>query len=125
MRVRRRVSYFFADFGDHITCIDKDIAKIASLRRGKIPFFEPGLNRLVATNAAAGRLEFDTDLSEAVSRSDAVFIAVGTPTFKPNTDDMREASSIPLTTALVDMSARVKAYDPAWSRSSRTAGDYL
>ena len=69
----------FADFGHHVTCIDKDIAKIASLRRSEIPFFEPGLTRLVAINAAAGRLKFDTDLNEAVSRSDAVFIAVGTP----------------------------------------------
>jgi UDPglucose 6-dehydrogenase len=69
----------FADFGHHVTCIDTDIAKIDSLRRGDVPFFEPGLDQLVATNTAAGRLKFDNELSQAVSLSDAIFIAVGTP----------------------------------------------
>src|SRR3981081_2518235 len=69
----------FADFGHHVTCVDKDGDKIASLRRGEIPIFEPGLDALVAANAAAGRLDFATDLERAVSDSDAVFIAVGTP----------------------------------------------
>ena len=69
----------FADFGHRVTCIDKDIDKIAALKRGEIPIFEPGLNQLVAANAAAGRLDFATDLERAVSDSDAVFIAVGTP----------------------------------------------
>ncbi len=69
----------FADFGHRVSCIDKDIDRIAALKRGEIPIFEPGLNQLVATNAAAGRLDFATDLKRAVSKSDAVFIAVGTP----------------------------------------------
>src|SRR6266700_4158368 len=69
----------FADFGHRVSCIDKDVDKIAALKRGDIPIFEPGLNQLVATNAAAGRLDFATDLRPAVSESDAVFIAVGTP----------------------------------------------
>jgi UDPglucose 6-dehydrogenase len=69
----------FADFGHRVSCIDKDIDKIAALKRGDIPIFEPGLNQLVATNAAAGRLDFATDLKRAVSESDAVFVAVGTP----------------------------------------------
>jgi UDPglucose 6-dehydrogenase len=69
----------FADFGHFVTCIDKDADKIAALRRGEIPIYEPGLNQLVASNAAAGRLDFSLDLKDAVGRADAVFIAVGTP----------------------------------------------
>ncbi|UTD28357.1 UDP-glucose/GDP-mannose dehydrogenase family protein [Bradyrhizobium sp. WD16] len=69
----------FADFGHHVTCIDKDAGKIAALQRGEIPIFEPGLNQLVATNTAAGRLDFAADLSAPVAEADAVFIAVGTP----------------------------------------------
>jgi len=69
----------FADFGHQVTCIDKDEAKIAALQRGEIPIYEPGLNELVAGNTSAGRLDFSTDLSDAVAQADAVFIAVGTP----------------------------------------------
>ena len=69
----------FADFGHTITCIDKDADKIAALQRGEIPIYEPGLNQLVASNVAAGRLDFSLDLKDAVAEADAVFIAVGTP----------------------------------------------
>ena len=69
----------FADFGHHVTCVDKDAAKIAALARNEIPIFEPGLDRLVETNACGGRLDFTTDLKKPVVEADAVFIAVGTP----------------------------------------------
>ena len=69
----------FADFGHHVTCVDKDGDKIAALRRGEIPIFEPGLDALVASNVKAGRLDFATDLAAPVAGADAVFIAVGTP----------------------------------------------
>ncbi len=69
----------FADFGHRVTCIDKDVAKISALRNGKIPIFEPDLERLVRDNANSGRLDFDTDVTEPVREADAVFIAVGTP----------------------------------------------
>ena len=69
----------FADFGHHVTCVDKDAGKIEALRAGEIPIFEPGLDELVARNADAGRLEFALELAEAMSGADAVFIAVGTP----------------------------------------------
>jgi UDPglucose 6-dehydrogenase len=69
----------FADFGHRVTCVDKDAAKIAALCRGEIPIFEPGLEALVATNVAASRLDFTTDLAGPVAEADAVFIAVGTP----------------------------------------------
>src|SRR6202166_717254 len=69
----------FADFGHQVTCVDKDEGKIAALRRGEIPIFEPGLDVLVASNVKAGRLKFTTDLTDPVTEADAVFIAVGTP----------------------------------------------
>src|SRR5688500_17459095 len=69
----------FADFGHHVTCIDKDAAKIAALSRGEIPIFEPDLERVVQTNTQAGRLIFTTELAGPVSDAEAIFIAVGTP----------------------------------------------
>jgi UDPglucose 6-dehydrogenase len=69
----------FSDFGHVVTCIDKDAAKIAQLQKGKLPIFEPGLDVLIATNVAAGRLSFTTESSAAVAAADAVFLAVGTP----------------------------------------------
>ncbi|SRR5579885_453021 len=68
-----------SEFGHDVVCIDKDSAKIEALRRGVIPIFEPGLDEIVAVNVKAGRLSFATDLAHAVPQSDAVFIAVGTP----------------------------------------------
>ncbi|MFN2386648.1 MAG: UDP-glucose/GDP-mannose dehydrogenase family protein [Thermoanaerobaculia bacterium] len=68
-----------ADFGMNVTCVDKDEAKIASLQRGQIPIYEPGLEELVAKNERAGRLRFTTDLKSAIESSLAIFIAVGTP----------------------------------------------
>jgi UDPglucose 6-dehydrogenase len=69
----------FADFGHHVTCVDKDADKIASLARGEVPIFEPGLAELVKTNLRQGRLVFSTELPAAVRAAEAVFIAVGTP----------------------------------------------
>jgi UDPglucose 6-dehydrogenase len=70
----------FADFGHEVVCVDKDEGKIAKLREGGIPIFEPGLDALVAKNVAAGRLSFTTDLAGPVGEADVVFIGVGTPT---------------------------------------------
>ena len=69
----------FADFGHDVICVDKDEGKIAALKAGRMPIFEPGLEALVATNVAAGRLTFTTDLAASVAGADAIFIAVGTP----------------------------------------------
>ncbi len=69
----------FSEFGHDVVCVDKDPAKIGALEKGEIPIYEPGLDDLVARNMAAGRLTFTTDLAKAVPGSDAVFIAVGTP----------------------------------------------
>jgi UDPglucose 6-dehydrogenase len=69
----------FSEFGVSVTCVDTDAAKIARLRRGEMPIYEPGLEALVAANTAAGRLSFTTELLPAIEGADAVFIAVGTP----------------------------------------------
>ncbi|MBI4182845.1 MAG: UDP-glucose/GDP-mannose dehydrogenase family protein [Proteobacteria bacterium] len=69
----------FSEFGVEVACVDSDAGKIAELRAGRIPIFEPGLDKLVADNVAAGRLTFTTELAPAVAAADAVLIAVGTP----------------------------------------------
>ena len=69
----------FADFGHTVICVDKDPAKIAALNAGQMPIYEPGLDHLVASGVAGGRLRFTTEITEAVGDADAVFIAVGTP----------------------------------------------
>jgi UDPglucose 6-dehydrogenase len=69
----------FADFGHCVTCVDKDSRKIARINGGDMPIYEPGLDRLVAGNVAAGRLSFTTELEAAVADADVVFIGVGTP----------------------------------------------
>ena len=69
----------FSEFGVEVTCVDLDEAKIARLKKGEMPIYEPGLDQLVASNVAAKRLSFTTDLPGAVKAADAVFIAVGTP----------------------------------------------
>src|SRR5215475_7891622 len=69
----------FAELGHTVTCVDKDAAKIAALRNGVMPIYEPGLAELVAKNVREGRLSFTTATAEAVKGAAAVFIAVGTP----------------------------------------------
>jgi UDPglucose 6-dehydrogenase len=69
----------FADFGHQVTCVDKDADKIAALRRGVMPIYEPGLEQLVAKNQREARLAFETETGAAVSNAEIVLIAVGTP----------------------------------------------
>ena len=69
----------FSEFGIDVVCVDLDAHKIAGLESGEVPIFEPGLETLVANNVEKSRLSFTTGLNEAVASSDAVFIAVGTP----------------------------------------------
>jgi UDPglucose 6-dehydrogenase len=69
----------FAEFGYNVTCVDKNEEKIAELKKGGIPIYEPGLDDVVARNVKDGRLHFTTDLPKAVADADVVFIAVGTP----------------------------------------------
>lgn len=69
----------FADYGHNVTCVDTDFSKIQNLNQGIVPIYEPGLEDLVQRNVKAGRLHFTTELKEAMTACDALFIAVGTP----------------------------------------------
>jgi len=68
-----------SDFGHQVICVDKAVDKIAALKNGIMPIYEPGLAELVGSNVKAGRLAFSTDVASSVASADAVFIAVGTP----------------------------------------------
>ena len=72
----------FADFGNQVFCVDKDVKKIIKLNTGVSPIYEPGLNELIKKNYLAKRLTFTTDLNLAVNSSDIIFICVGTPNKK-------------------------------------------
>ncbi len=78
----------FAEFGVDVTCVDVDAAKVNDLKNGRIPIYEPGLDKIVTKNAAAGRLKFTTDITEAVAPAEVVFLAVGTPPQADGTPDM-------------------------------------
>ena len=69
----------FAEFGHHVVCVDKDADKVERLKNGEVPIFEPGLDALLQRQIEAGRIQFTTDIAEAVKGAEAVFIAVGTP----------------------------------------------
>ncbi len=69
----------FSEFGLEVVCVDRDAERIAMLRQGRVPIYEPGLEALISSNVGAGRLSFSTDLAAAVASARAVFIAVGTP----------------------------------------------
>jgi UDPglucose 6-dehydrogenase len=82
-----------ADFGNTVTCVDTDAAKIARLEKGEIPIFEPGLDDVVQRNVKAGRLFFTTDSKKAISENEVVFIAVGTPPAEDGSADLRHVES--------------------------------
>jgi UDPglucose 6-dehydrogenase len=77
-----------ADFGMNVVCVDKDAEKIATLQRGDIPIYEPGLEEVVARNERAGRLRFTTDLKAGIEEALAIFIAVGTPPKPDGSSDL-------------------------------------
>jgi len=81
----------FADLGNDVICVDNQADKIAALRAGQMPIYEPGLEEMVARNLADGRLAFSTDLTAAVRRSLIVFITVGTP---PKADGQTDLTAV-------------------------------
>lgn len=81
----------FAEMGNQVICVDIDEDKLRALRRGEVPIHEPGLDAMVAANAASGRLDFTSDLASALEDAEVVFIAVGTP---PNEDGSADCSHL-------------------------------
>ncbi len=79
----------FAETGNDVVCIDKMASKVAGLKRGKMPIYEPGLEEIVVRNAAEGRLTFTTNLAQAVQKAEVVFIAVGTPMGEDGSADLQ------------------------------------
>ena len=85
----------FSDLGNDVICVDRDRNKINNLKNGKIPIYEPGLEELVRKNLQNKRLNFSTDLKGSVSKSDIIFICVGTPTKKnSNNADISQVYSV-------------------------------
>ncbi len=86
----------FAESGNHVISVDSDAGKIAQLQSGRIPIYEPGLEELLVSNARAGRLKFSTDLSEAVRKSQVIFIAVSTPVGENGQADISQVRKVAL-----------------------------
>jgi len=84
----------FSEFGVNVICADKDGDKIAGLRRGEMPIYEPGLDDLVERNVRGGRLAFTDDTAEAIRSSLVIFIAVGTPAAEDGSTDLRFIESV-------------------------------
>ncbi len=84
----------FADLGHEVICIDNDARKIAMIKKGKIPFFEPGLLEMVRNNRARKRLFFSTSIREAVEKCEVTFISVGTPTKDTGEADLSSVEKV-------------------------------
>jgi UDPglucose 6-dehydrogenase len=78
----------FAESGNEVICVDNNADKVASLHKGVVPIYEPGLNDLIERNVRDERLHFTTDLAEAVRKAEIVFLAVGTPTTATGAADL-------------------------------------
>lgn len=83
----------FSDLGNEVVCVDKNEEKVALLRSGIMPIYEPGLEEMVARNADEGRLSFTSDLETAVRKSEVIFICVGTPPKEDGSTDMSQVES--------------------------------
>ena len=84
----------FADTGNDVICVDVNEAKIAALKRGEIPIYEPGLAEIVERTHREGRLTFSTSLKEGVQKSEIIFIAVGTPQDEDGSADLTHVLSV-------------------------------
>ena len=84
----------FADMGNHVVCVDNDAAKVAGLKAGQMPIFEPGLASIVVRNVAEARLSFTTALADALRDAEVAFIAVGTPPSEDGSADLRHVLGV-------------------------------
>jgi UDPglucose 6-dehydrogenase len=89
----------FSETGHDVICADIDASKIERLKRGEIPIFEPGLDSMVARNAAAGRLTFSNDVAGSIAQAQVVFCAVGTPMRQDGAADLSAVDAVALEVA--------------------------
>jgi UDPglucose 6-dehydrogenase len=106
-----------AEAGNRVTCVDTDAAKIALLKGGGIPIYEPGLEELVRRNAREGRLDFTTSIAEAMQGTQVAFIAVGTPPGETGDADLSY-----VLTAAGDIGACIADYTVVVSKSTCPVG---
>ena len=113
----------FADLGNEVICVDKDFNKINSLKKGKVPIYEPGLSELVIKNFRNKRLNFSTDLKKSVKESDIIFICVGTPTKKGGS----KADLSQIYNVIKEMSTSIKSFKIIITKSTVpvTTGDEI
>ncbi|MEE9274568.1 MAG: 2-dehydropantoate 2-reductase N-terminal domain-containing protein, partial [bacterium] len=83
----------FADLGNDVVCVDTDAERVETLRSGQCPIYEPGLPEMLARNLREGRLEFTASTAEGVSRSEIVFICVGTPPLTNGETDLSQVEA--------------------------------
>ena len=113
----------FSDLGNDVICVDKDLSKIEKLKNGNIPIYEPGLEELVIKNYKNNRLKFSTNLKDSISKSDIIFICVGTPTKKNgNNADLSQVYNV-----AKDISKSIKRFKIIITKSTVpvTTGDEL
>jgi UDPglucose 6-dehydrogenase len=107
----------FAEFGLNVTCVDNDQIKIRSLKKGIVPFFEPGLEELLQKNIKAGRMHFTANIGDAVDSSLAVFIAVGTPPRGDGSADMKHVEGVAR-----EIATHIKSYKVIVTKSTVPVG---
>jgi UDPglucose 6-dehydrogenase len=107
----------FSEFGVYVTCVDNDAEKVESLKKGIVPFYEPGLEDMVRRNSADGRLNFTTQIAKAVDESLAIFIAVGTP---PRGDGSADLSFVDA--AAKEIAGHMKSYKVIVTKSTVPVG---
>ena len=106
-----------ADFGHNVVCVDIDEKRIAQVRKGDIPIYEPGLSDIVERNMKSGRIDFTTTLGDSVSESDVVFITVGTPSLADGATDLSY-----VTTAAAELAAHINGYTVIVQKSTVPVG---
>ena len=84
----------FAEMGHRVTCVDIDADKVAKLKAGWIPIYEPGLKPIVLRGCEDGRLLFTTSLAEAMQDTEIIFIAVGTPPGEDGSADLKHVLAV-------------------------------
>jgi UDPglucose 6-dehydrogenase len=107
----------FAEFGLNVICVDNDMKKIRSLKKGVVPFYEPGLEELMQRNIDAGRMHFTSDMAEAVDSSLVIFIAVGTPPRGDGSADMRYVEGV-----AIEIAKHINSYKVIVTKSTVPVG---